>query len=313
MTTTNRHYEQPPEAFAAFLGRRMKYTCGLYGPGVGSLDEAQEAKLRMIASLLGVRGGERVLDIGCGWGALALFLAQEYDCHVTAVTPSAEQQRFVARRALETGVADRVRVVPGTFETAGLDGPRFDAAAMVGVLEHLPEHREPLRKVHRLLRKDASFYLSASCYRSRAARLEYERRPRSLHAVELYGFTAMNALSQLVEEVEDAGFSLTALTDLTAHYDRTMRDWQQRIAAGRAAMDAAAPGFADGIGHYFEAARASWGYTAKHYALAATRSRLGATRVPRSGDVLESGDVPGSAEVPAEDGDRASDTRLTGI
>ncbi|WP_158858173.1 SAM-dependent methyltransferase, partial [Streptomyces sp. NRRL B-1347] len=81
----NCHYELPSAVFEAFLGRRMKYTCGLYATGNETLDEAQEAKLRMIASLLGIRGGERVLDIGCGWGALALFLAEQHQCQVVAV------------------------------------------------------------------------------------------------------------------------------------------------------------------------------------------------------------------------------------
>ncbi|WP_037827238.1 SAM-dependent methyltransferase, partial [Streptomyces sp. NRRL B-1347] len=229
----------------------------------------------------GIRGGERVLDIGCGWGALALFLAEQHQCQVVAVTPSAVQKTFIEERAADRGVADRVQVLHGTFEEVTVPAPSFDAVALVGVLEHLPEHRTALHKVRSLLRPKGALYLSSSCYRSRCARVEYEKRPRSLHAVELYGFTAMNALSELIEEVEDAGFSLSALTDLTSHYDRTMADWQERIAAQQSVMDAAVPGFAAELSYYFETAQASWGYTAKHYALTATSSRKGNTIVPR--------------------------------
>jgi cyclopropane-fatty-acyl-phospholipid synthase len=236
----------------------------------------------MIASLLGIRGGERVLDIGCGWGSLTVYLAETHHCHVTSVTPSAVQARYVQERAERAGCGDRVRVVHGLFQEVGVETRAFDAVTFVGVMEHMPEHREPLAKAYAALRQGGRLYLSSSCYRSRAMQQEYEPRPGSMHAVQLYGFTAMTPLSQLVEEMEDAGFSLTALTDLTAHYERTMSQWQERIAARRDDIEAAVPGFGDDINHYLDVARASWGYTAKHYALAAIRSRLGEARVPGS-------------------------------
>ncbi len=274
MTVTNRHYDAPPEVFEVFLDRRMKYTSGLYGDGVRSLDDAQEAKLDLIASRLELRGGEQVLDIGCGWGSLTVYLAEKLRCLVTAVTPAPSQARYVRRRADAAGVGDLVLVHAGRFEDADLAGPRFDAIAMVGVIEHLSDRVTALDKVSRLLRPDGRLYLSASCYRTNAARNEYEARPASLHAVEVYGYTVMPSLSGLVAELEDAGLCVTSLTDLTRHYHRTLDDWQARIAAERVRMDELVPGFAGDLCRYFQAMNASWGYTASHYALTAGRGRM---------------------------------------
>ncbi len=277
---TNIHYEQPAELFEAFLGRHMKYTCALFSGEDDSLDDAQEAYLRVIARQLGLSGGELVLDVGCGWGSLSLFLAGQLGCHVVGVTPSRVQAGYVRRRATQAKAGHLVRVEIGPFQTASLPERSFDAVAMVEVIEHLPEHRQPLDKAYRALRLGGRLFLSASCYRSRADKEEFESRPASMHALGLYGFTAMPPLSQLVSEMEDAGFSIAGLIDTTAHYGPTMEHWQQGIDRNRDLMEAVRPGFADELARYFDTARASFGYTAKHYAVTAIKSRMGYTQLP---------------------------------
>ncbi|WP_328403314.1 SAM-dependent methyltransferase [Nocardia sp. NBC_00403] len=272
---TNLHYERSAEAFAAFLGADVKYTCGLFATGNESLDEAQQASLALIAASLRLRGGEQVLDIGCGWGSLTLYLAREFGCRVVGVTPSAVQAEFIRTRARAAGVADLVEVVVGPFQLADLNDRRFDAVAMVEVVEHLPEHREPLRKAYRLLKRDGRLFISAFCYRSTTHLDEFATRPASMHALGLFGFTAMVPLSQLVAEISDAGFSIASVIDTTSHYDRTMDHWQQRITANQTAIEAVEPGFAAELDRYFDTARASWGHTSKLYAVGAVRSRMG--------------------------------------
>lgn len=277
---TNIHYEQPAELFEAFLGRHMKYTCALFSGSGVSLDDAQEAYLRVIARQLGLTGGERVLDVGCGWGSLSLFLAGRLGCHVVGVTPSRVQAGYVHRRAAQAKVGHLIRVETGPFQTVALPERSFDAVAMVEVIEHLPEHRQPLDKAYRTLRRGGRLFLSASCYRSQADKDEYECRPASMHALGLYGFTAMQPLSRLLSELEDAGFSISGLIDTTAHYGPTMEHWQRGIERNRSQMEVISPGFTDDLARYFDTARASWGYTAKHYAVTATRSRMGHTELP---------------------------------
>jgi cyclopropane-fatty-acyl-phospholipid synthase len=166
----------------------------------------------------------------------------------------------------------------GYFPQVQLPQEKFHAVAMVEVIEHMPDHETALRRAYQMLRHDGCLYLSASCYRSSAHKADAEDRPASRHAMELYGYTAMVALSTLVKSVEDAGFSVVSLTDLTSNYRRTMIDWRAGIAANRDRMEEVAPGFATEVSKYFETASASWGYTARNYALSAIRSRLGKSR-----------------------------------
>ncbi|WP_024805616.1 cyclopropane-fatty-acyl-phospholipid synthase family protein [Nocardia sp. BMG51109] len=272
---TNRHYDLPPEVFEAFLDARMKYTCGLYRTGGESLDEAQRDKLAYIARLLHVGAGQRVLDIGCGWGSLAVYLAVEHGCRVTAVTPSRVQSEYVRDRAAGAGVTGLVTVETGYFPDVSLPAAEFDAIAMVEVIEHMPDHGAALAQTARMLRRQGHLYLSATCYRSGDHQADAEHRPGSEHAVGLYGFTAMVTLSKIIGALETAGFSIAALTDMTSHYRQTMAHWQQRITDNRQRMEVAAPGFGTEISRYFDTAVASWGYTARNYSIAAVRSRMG--------------------------------------
>lgn len=271
---TNQHYELPTAFFAAYLDRRLKYSSGLYHHPNAALDEAQTAKLHFVAERLDVSVGDHVLDIGCGWGSLILFMAAEYGCHATGVTPSATQAAYIAARAEELGVADLVRVELGSFGSLGLAG-RYDAVSMLGSIIHMPDRGAVLAQVKGLLRRGGALYLSESCFRNRRTYEEFSGRPGTRHVTEgIFGFADMVPLSALVEAVESAGLSLTGLTDLTAHYQRTIADWETRATANRDAIEAAAPGMFDPLIRYLQTANAGWGYTTKHYALTAAKVRL---------------------------------------
>jgi cyclopropane-fatty-acyl-phospholipid synthase len=272
---TNRHYELPTAFFAAYLDRRLKYSSGIYRSADTTLDQAQTAKLHFVAERLGVSAGDRVLDIGCGWGSLVLFLAAEYGCQVTGVTPSAPQAGHITERARELGVAEKVRIERGSFGDLGLTG-RYDAVSMLGSIIHMPDRTTVLGKVKGLLRQGGALYLSESCFRNWRVYQEFAARPGTRHVTEgIFGFADMVPLSTLVESVESAGLSLTGLTDLTADYLRTTTDWETRAVANRDAIEAAAPGMYEPLIRYLQTASAGWGYTTKHYALTAVKSRLG--------------------------------------
>jgi cyclopropane-fatty-acyl-phospholipid synthase len=277
---TNRHYELPTAFFAAYLDRRLKYSSGLYQNPDDTLEQAQTAKLHFVARRLGASPGCRLLDIGCGWGSLVLFMAAEYGCRVTGITPSATQAAYIAERAGELGVADRIRIECGSFTGMSLDG-RYDGVTMLGSIIHMPERASVLEKVKGLLRPSGMLYLSESCFRNWRTYEEFSARPGTRHVTEsIFGFADMVPLSALVEAVESAGLGLTGLTDLTAHYLRTTTEWEKRAVANRASIEEAAPGMFDPLIRYLQTASAGWGYTTKHYGLTATRSRFGPEHVP---------------------------------
>ena len=272
---TNQHYELPAEYFAAYLDSRLKYSSGWYSSPATTLDEAQTAKLRFVARQLGISGGETVLDIGCGWGSLMMLLATDYGCAVTGITPSATQAQYVTDLAAELGVRKRVSVIHGSFAEA--EAPTgFQCVSMLGSIVHMPNRTSVLRKAYGLLNRGGALYVSETCFRNKDIYREFSGRPGTRHVTEgIFGFGDMVPLSTLVAAIEDVGFSLSGLTDLTAHYQRTIDDWQKKAVANRATIEQVSPGSYQPLIKYLQTANAGWGYTTKHYAISAAKSRLG--------------------------------------
>ncbi|MEV7289120.1 class I SAM-dependent methyltransferase [Streptomyces sp. NPDC093252] len=272
---SNAHYDQAPEIFEAFLDRRMKYTSGIFSQGDESLDTAQLTKLRTVAGLLGLTGGERVLDIGSGWGSMVCHLAG-LGCEVTGVTPAPAQAAYIRARAAREGVADRVTLAESSIYATDLGGARFDAVTLVGVAEALPDLDAVLRLVARHLRPGGRVYLSAACFRSREHFTEYTDRPASRHVAEtIFGGGSLRPLSELVACCEDARLSVIGCHDLTEHYRRTIDHWIARVSAARDTIDALRPGYSDELVRYLRTSNAGWGHTTRYYGLVAARSRDG--------------------------------------
>ncbi|MFC7304194.1 SAM-dependent methyltransferase [Streptomyces monticola] len=271
---TNDHYDLDPEIFGLFLDPLRKYSSGLYeGPG-DTLETAQRRKLRFVADRLGVRTGSRVLDAGCGWGSLILFFAKEFGCATTGISPAGRQHEYIAARAADLGVAGQVSSVVGHFEKAQLPEGGFDGVTMLGSIVHMPDLSGVLAKARRLLRKDGRLYVSESCFRNAAAHERFDRRDGTQFVRDsIFGWGDMRPLSELVRGVEDAGFSVIAVDDLTAHYHRTIEDWIKGVHAHADRIDALRDGMSARLVRYLEVANAGWGYTTKHYALTCRKGR----------------------------------------
>jgi cyclopropane-fatty-acyl-phospholipid synthase len=129
------HYDVGNEFFALFLDPSMTYSCALFSRGAQTLEEAQRAKLDLIAQKLELQAGQRVLDVGCGWGSFAIHAAREYGVSVTGITLSPSQAELARTLVSDAGVADRVEIRIADYRE--LTGEPFDAIASIGMAEHV--------------------------------------------------------------------------------------------------------------------------------------------------------------------------------
>jgi cyclopropane-fatty-acyl-phospholipid synthase len=129
------HYDVSNEYFALFLDPTMTYSCAIFSRGAKTLEEAQWTKRELVCTKLGLKPGERVLDVGCGWGAFAIHAAKEHGVHVTGITLSEPQAQLARERAAEAGVGDQVDIK--VMDWRELQAEPFDAISSIGMVEHV--------------------------------------------------------------------------------------------------------------------------------------------------------------------------------
>jgi cyclopropane-fatty-acyl-phospholipid synthase len=218
------HYDLPPEFFALFLGPSLTYSCAVFSRGATTLEEAQETKLEMVCTKLGLREGQRVLDIGCGWGSFALHAAQRHGVHVTGITLSPPQAEIGKRRAAELGLADRVDIRVADYRELA-DEP-FDAVASIGMVEHVGAAQIDVyaQQVARLVRPGGRV-LNHGIARLRVG--DPEAGPFS----ERYVFpdAAPLHLSRIQTAMERAGLETEHVEGLRSDYAETLRHWARNL------------------------------------------------------------------------------------
>lgn len=159
------HYVRPPDFFRRVLGPRVKYSAAYWPDGVESLGGAERAMLDLTCRRAAVRDGARILDLGCGWGALTLWVAERYaDVRVTALSNSPEQVRFVRERCRRRGVGDRVRVVRSDVAEFRPD-ERYDRVLSVEMFEHLRNYRRLLDRVRAWLAPGGRLFVHVFSHR----------------------------------------------------------------------------------------------------------------------------------------------------
>jgi len=159
------HYEVPAEFFARILGPRMKYSACLWPAGVDDLAAAEEAMLELTAARAGIEDGMRVLDLGCGWGSLSLWLAERYPrCRMLAVSNSTPQREHILAAARTRGLTN-VDVV--TADMNAFDpGRQFDRVISVEMFEHMRNWSELFRRIAGWLSPGGAFFLHVFCHRT---------------------------------------------------------------------------------------------------------------------------------------------------
>jgi len=220
------HYDLSGELYRLFLNEDRQYSCAYFTQPGMSLDDAQIAKKRHLAAKLLLEPGQRVLDIGSGWGGLALTLAEDHGVEVLGVTLSREQLQESRKRTSRRGLDRRVTFAP--LDYRDVQG-KFDRIVSVGMFEHVgPAHYEKFFETIARLLEDKGVAVLHTIGRTDG--------PRAGNAwIEKYIFPggAIPALSQIVTAIERSGLFITDIEVLRLHYAETLREWSKRFAANR--------------------------------------------------------------------------------
>jgi cyclopropane-fatty-acyl-phospholipid synthase len=222
------HYDVSNEFYALFLDPLMVYTCAYYRDPDGKLDQAQQDKLDLVCRKLALRPGETLLDIGCGWGSLAIWAAQHYGVQAHGVTLSREQAAYASDRIRREGLAERCRVEHRDYRDLAPEVV-YDKIAAVGLIEHvgIPNYPAFFAGVRSRL-KDGGLYLNHGIVH------EFHWKPTSQTEF-LYRHVFPNGdlagLSETLTEAERAHWEILDVEGLRLHYARTCRQWVERLRA----------------------------------------------------------------------------------
>ena len=220
------HYDLSAEMYRLFLDEDMYYSCAYFENGDETLEEAQEKKARHIAAKLKLEDGQRILDIGCGWGGMALHLARRANVEVLGVTLSEEQHRAAVQRARDAGVSDRVHFE--LLDYRKVKGP-FDRIVSIGMFEHVgvSHYDEFFGKVYDLMKHDGFALLHSIGHMS----------PPSVASPWLRKYIFPGAYSPALSETfaatERQHLWVSDVEVLRIHYADTLVEWNKRFQQNR--------------------------------------------------------------------------------
>ncbi|MFD3437683.1 class I SAM-dependent methyltransferase [Streptomyces sp. NPDC058685] len=222
------HYDVGNGFYEQVLGPSMVYSCAYWSDG-GTLEEAQRDKLDLVCRKLALRPGDRLLDVGCGWGSLAMHAAREYGAQVTGVTLSREQAAYARKRIAEAGLTDRIEIRVQDYRDVR-DGP-YDAIASIGMAEHVGQVRylEYAEQLLTLLRPGGRLLNHQIARRPERDEADY----RLDDFIDRYVFPdgELAPLGRTVATLELAGFEVRDVESIREHYALTLRRWVANLEA----------------------------------------------------------------------------------
>jgi cyclopropane-fatty-acyl-phospholipid synthase len=220
------HYDLDGRLYSLFLDADRQYSCGYFETPTQSLDDAQLAKKRHLAAKLLLSPDKRVLDIGCGWGGLGLYLAEFCGADVTGITLSKEQHAVATERAVEKGLTAHARFLLQDYRDVA--GP-FDRIVSVGMFEHVGvNHYDTFfGKSAQLLTDDGVMVLHS------IGRSEGPSRTSPWISKYIFPGGYIPSLSEVLPRIEKSGLLVTDIEILRLHYAETLRHWRERFLAHR--------------------------------------------------------------------------------
>ncbi|MGD3109234.1 class I SAM-dependent methyltransferase [Streptomyces sp. YGL11-2] len=230
------HYDVGNDFYELVLGPSMVYSCAYWGTGEGgaaSLEDAQRDKLDLICRKLGLKEGQRLLDVGCGWGSMVLHAAREYGVRAVGITLSEEQATYARKRIADAGLADRIEIRVQDYREVR-DEP-FDAISSIGMAEHVGRARyaEYASALYALLKPGGRLLNHQIARRPLADEETY----RVDAFIDRYVFPdgELAPVGRTVGQLEEAGFEVRDVEAIREHYGLTLRRWVANLEAHWAA------------------------------------------------------------------------------
>ena len=228
------HYDVSNAFYRLFLDERMVYSCGYFEREDATLDEAQRAKLDIACRKLRLREGARLLDIGCGWGGLAIHAARHHGAHVLGITLAEEQMGLAKERVAREGLQDRIDIRLADWRDLS-EREAFDGVVQIGMYEHvgLADQAPFFGAVHRFLKPDGVYLHHAIVKRhkrSRKGRSAYQK------VIDRFIFpgTELDHIGETLTKIEHAGLEPHDTENWRWHYAKTCRLWSERLHQRRA-------------------------------------------------------------------------------
>jgi cyclopropane-fatty-acyl-phospholipid synthase len=223
------HYDVGNDFYEIVLGPSMVYSCAYWAAPDGTLEDAQRDKLELVSRKLGLKPGQRLLDVGCGWGSMAIHAAREHGVRVVGVTLSQEQAAYARKRVADEGLTDRVEIRVQDYRDV-TDGP-YDAISSIGMAEHVGSEKylEYARSLYALLKPGG-----------RLLNHQIARRPQRDESsysvdefIDAYVFPdgELAPIGSTVTQLERAGFEVRDVESLREHYALTLRGWVANLEA----------------------------------------------------------------------------------
>ncbi|MBT2386427.1 class I SAM-dependent methyltransferase [Streptomyces sp. ISL-11] len=223
------HYDVGNTFYERVLGPSMVYSCAYWESPESTLEEAQSAKLDLVCRKLALRPGERLLDVGCGWGSMVLHAAREYGVSAVGITLSEEQAAYARKRVAEAGLTDRVEIRVQDYREIA-DGP-FDAISSIGMAEHVGSdlYAEYAADLHALLKPGGRLLNHQIARRPLLDEEAYEID----EFIDRYVFPdgELAPVGRTVAQLEEAGFEVRDVEALREHYALTLRRWVANLEA----------------------------------------------------------------------------------
>src|ERR671936_443682 len=216
------HYDVSNAFYRSILGPSMTYSCAVWPSADATLEQAQEAKYELISRKLGLKEGIRLLDVGCGWGGMAMHAAIHHGVHAVGVTISRRQAEWAEKAVADAGLSDRVEIRVQDYRDVR-DGP-FDAISPIGMFEHvgLAQLRKSFERLYALLRPEGRL-LNHGISRPPSGRARFARRS----FIDRYVFPDGELLEvgSVVSAIQRSRFEVRHVEGLREHYALTLRSW----------------------------------------------------------------------------------------